>query len=147
MAEAAMQIDDDLRIRGSIELEQKHWELWGEAESRGGGLQLGRLGYGSVWPSKPDPDHESARSRYACTPRDDDIAEAIGHGVTWLMHRGELMARRAIALRARFVSASDTVSLQKLAKKWGITPARATQYWQEGQGLVEQWVLENYSDE
>lgn len=147
MAEAAMQFDDGLTIRGQIGLELKHWELWGEAERRGGGLALARLGYGSVWPRKPDPDHESVRSLYACTPRDDDIAEAIGQGVAWLMHRGELDARRSIALRARYVSAGDAGSLQTLSRKWGVSRARVTQYWQEGQASVEEWVLENFGDE
>jgi len=141
-----MAFDDQLQIRGAIALELKHWELWGESQRQGGGLALARLGYGSVWPRKPDPDHQSVRSRYACTPRDDDLAEAIGIGVNWLVFRGELNARRAVALRGRFVADSDTYSLRRLAHKWGVSPARVTQYWQEGQGAVEAYVLETCGD-
>ena len=132
------------RIRGEVVLELKHWELWGE--SRSDCVVPRRLGYGSIWPRRPDPDHEGVRSRWACVPRDDDIADAIGCGVTWLRFQGEIHARQSIALEARYGHAYGGLTMARLAKKWGVSRARVSQYWQEGQGHVEAWVLEHYGD-
>ena len=138
MVEAAMAIPTLDDLRGPIDIRDVHWQLWGEL-ARGSAIPGPRLA--QVQLERGPRELRTVRQLHGMTPHDEDIAEAIGQGVVRLERD---IPSKALAVRSRFVAWSEHVAMKDLARKFGVTPARVSQMADEGQALVERWVLEAY---
>lgn len=121
-----------------VEITPMHWALWAylsrQRWEREAGMPSGTLARFSRVKREP-----TLYDVYAIRRADEDLADAIGRGMRWLRTRD---SRRWSAVNARVLAASDHARMQRLADRWGVTPARVSQLATEGQRLVEAWVDE-----
>jgi hypothetical protein len=121
-----------------IEIRHVHWQLWGEM-ARGTAVAGPRLA--QVHIERGPVELHSVRQLFGLTPRDEDLAEAIGQGVRRL---DDQIPSKALAVRSRFVAWSEHVAMKDLARRFGVTPARVSQMADEGMAVVERWVRDAY---
>lgn len=130
----------DLEIRGAIEIRRVHWALWGEL-ARGTALAGPRLAQTHL--EAGDRELRTVRQVYGLTPYDEDVAEAIGQGVARLERA---IPSKALAVRSRWAAWSEHVAMKDLARRFGVSRPRVSQMADEGEALVERWVMDVYAD-